>query len=207
MIQSKYFMTFEATSLIDQIRIYFEAYSRRDVYEHTCEVIAVYDKLSQSLDIPESIKIKGRIAALLHDVGRIVATPDLVEFCEAYGKIATEDELKTVGILHQFASKFIAMTVFGIEDETILCAIECHTTLKGNPSIADKLVFLADKLSWNEADTEELIRKMNAQLSTSIDLALFEYHKAIYENRNELSCYHEWSDEAYHYLNGVIFNE
>ena len=43
MIQLKYFMTFEATSLIDQIRIYFEAYSRRDVYEHTCEVIEVYD--------------------------------------------------------------------------------------------------------------------------------------------------------------------
>jgi len=207
MIQSKYFMTLEATSLLDQIRIYFEGFSRSDVYEHTCEVIAVYDKLINFIDIPESLKKKGRVAVMLHDVGRVVEHSDIVKFCEENGKIATESELKAVGILHQYASKFIAMTVFGIEDESVLNAIECHTTLKGNPGILDKLVFLVDKMSWKEADSVDLIRKMNDHLSTSIDLALYEYHKAMYENRKAMLCYHEWSNEAYHYLNKVVSNE
>jgi len=200
-------MTLEATSLLDQIRIYFEGFSRSDVYEHTCEVIAVYDKLINFIDIPESLKKKGRVAVMLHDVGRVVEHSDIVKFCEENGKIATESELKAVGILHQYASKFIAMTVFGIEDESVLNAIECHTTLKGNPGILDKLVFLVDKMSWKEADSVDLIRKMNDHLSTSIDLALYEYHKAMYENRKAMLCYHEWSNEAYHYLNKVVSNE
>lgn len=207
MIQSKYYMTLKATSLLEQIQTYFEGFSRSDVYEHTCEVIAVYDKLTNLIDIPESLMKKGRVAVMLHDVGRVVEHSDIVKFCEENGRIASESELKAVGILHQFASKFIAKTVFCIEDETVLNAIECHTTLKGNPGIVDKLVFLADKMSWKEADSEDLIRKMNAQLSTSIDLALYEYHKTMYDNRKAMSCYHTWSNEAYHYLNEVVSNE
>jgi HD superfamily phosphohydrolase YqeK len=207
MIQSKYFMTLEATSLQEQIQTYFEGFSRSDVYEHTCEVIEVYDKLTNFIDIPESIKKKGKVAVMLHDVGRVVDHLDIVKFCEENGKIATESELKAVGILHQYASKFIAMTVFGIDDKTVLNAIECHTTLKGNPGIVDKLVFLADKMSWKEADSVDLIRKMNDHLSTSIDLALYEYHKAMYKNRKAMLCYHEWSNEAYHYLIKVVSNE
>ena len=101
MIKSKYFMTFEATTLLEQIRIYFEAFSRIDVYEHTFDVIEVFEKLAQSLDIPESIKKMGRVAVMLHDVGRVVEYSDIVGFCEENGKIATENELKSVGILHQ----------------------------------------------------------------------------------------------------------
>ena len=49
------------------------------------------------------------------------------------------------------ASKALAKQVFEIVDDAILSAICCHTTLKANPSLLDKTVFLADKIKWDGA--------------------------------------------------------
>ena len=43
-------------------------------------------------------------------------------------------------------SRFIA-NIYHIEDEDILSAIECHTTLKKEMNDYDKIIFLADKLA------------------------------------------------------------
>lgn len=186
------------------VKRYFEAFSREEVFEHTCEVRAVYDEIISSMNVSDLIKEQGKIAVLLHDVGRVVDYTDIVAFCENNGKYVSQSELKALGILHQFASKIIAKQVFGIEDTTILNAIECHTTLKANPSIVDKMVFLSDKLSWKESEMADLIYRMKMKLKNygeySLDLALFEYHKDMYDKRESMSCYHDWSLEAYHYL-------
>ena len=39
---------------------------------------------------------------------------------------------------------------FGIEDNEILSAIECHTTLKKNYSDIDLVLFVADKIKWDQ---------------------------------------------------------
>lgn len=186
------------------VKRYFEAFSREEVFEHTCEVRAVYDEIIASMNVSEHIKEQSKIAVLLHDVGRVVDYTDIVAFCENNGKPVSQSELKALGILHQFASKIIAKQEFGIEDMTILNAIECHTTLKENPNIVDKLVFLSDKLSWKEPEMADLIYRMRTKLKNygedSLDLALFEYHKDMYDKRESMPCYHDWSSEAYHYL-------
>ena len=193
------------------VKRYFEAFSREVVFEHTCEVRAVYDEIITSMNVSDLIIEQGKIAVLLHDVGRVVDYTDIVEFCENHGKPVSQSELKALGILHQFASKIIAKQVFGIEDTTILNAIECHTTLKANPSIVDKLVFLSDKLSWKEAEMADLIYRMKTKLKynveDSLDLALFEYQKDMYDKRESMPCYHDWSLEAYHYLNEKILEK
>ena len=193
------------------VKRYFEAFSREGVFEHTCEVHAVYDEILAMLNVSDLIKEQGKIAVLLHDVGLVVDYADIVAFCENNGKSVSQSELKALGILHQFASKIIAKHVFGIEDRTILNAIECHTTLKANPSIVDKMVFLSDKLSWKEPEMADLIYRMKTKLKynveDSLDLALFEYHKDMYDKRDSMPCYHDWSSEAYHYLNEKILEK
>ena len=44
----------------------------------------------------------------------------------------------------------MAQTWFGCFDPAVLSAIGCHTTLKANPGPLDLLVFLADKLAWDQ---------------------------------------------------------
>jgi len=52
--------------------------------------------------------------------------------------------------LHQRISKEIAYGYFHIEDEDILSAIKCHTTLKKEINDYNKIIFLADKLAWDQ---------------------------------------------------------
>ncbi len=58
-----------------------------------------------------------------------------------------EAELKYPFILHQKISRLLANTFFNVEDERILSSIECHSTLKANPTSYDMALFVADKLS------------------------------------------------------------
>ena len=37
-----------------------------------------------------------------------------------------------------------------VEDEEILSAVECHTTLKKNAGTYDQVLFISDKISWDQ---------------------------------------------------------
>ena len=94
-----------------------------------------------------------RLAGMLHDVAVIVPNPERVAFSRSLGLPVLPEEEQVPMILHQQHGKVMAQTVFGVQDERVLSAIECHTTLKANSSPLDRVVFLADKLSWDQQGT------------------------------------------------------
>lgn len=53
-------------------------------------------------------------------------------------------------IIHQKISKEMARDIFNIMDQEILDAVGCHTTLKKNSTILDKVLFVADKIEWDQ---------------------------------------------------------
>ena len=55
-----------------------------------------------------------------------------------------EAEQRYPFLLHQRISKLIAESVFNITDPNILSAIECHTTLKANPTAYDMKISIND---------------------------------------------------------------
>ena len=62
--------------------------------------------------------------------------------CEAYaGDLFTEKKL-----LHSPAGATLAKNEFGIEDKEILDAICYHTTGRGDMTLLEKIVYLADKI-------------------------------------------------------------
>ncbi len=185
---------FENNNLMENIESYYENFNMKSVYEHTLDVIY---QISMMKNLEDEIREKCIIAALLHDLGRVVKRSDIVMFCTDNGKIVSQNELNYLGILHQFASRIIATQVFKIEDTDILNAVECHTTLKMNPSIIDKILFLSDKLSWKEKEYIDLILKLKEKLDNSIDEAIFYYLETLHKQKGELACYHEWTEDAY----------
>lgn len=60
-----------------------------------------------------------------------------------------EEERKYSRIIHQKLSKAMAQEIFLIDDTDILSAIECHTTLKSDSTLTDKILFISDKISFN----------------------------------------------------------
>lgn len=90
---------------------------------------------------------KAYIAGLLHDVGGYYPNDKRVAIANEAGIPLLEEEEAYPLLIHQKISKFLARWKFGIFNDEILSAIECHTTLKANFTRLDLIVFLADKIS------------------------------------------------------------
>lgn len=64
-----------------------------------------------------------------------------------------EAERKFPMIIHQKLSRVIAKEIFKVEDEEILNAICCHTTLRKHATKMDLVLFVADKIEWDQKGT------------------------------------------------------
>ncbi len=56
-------------------------------------------------------------------------------------------------IIHQKLSRVIAKEIFKVENEEILNAICCHTTLRKHATKMDLVLFVADKIEWDQNGT------------------------------------------------------
>ncbi len=93
------------------------------------------------------------IAGQLHDCAKELDESLQKEMAYRYsGELFTEKKL-----LHSPAGALFALEEFGITDPDILDAITYHTTGRGNMSLLEKIVYLADKLepSRTYADLEK----------------------------------------------------
>jgi HD superfamily phosphohydrolase YqeK len=194
---SKYTMTLECNDLKSNIQKYFEVFNRHETYEHTLDVLVELKKLQSHIEFDWRTC---ETAVLMHDLGRVVEKEDLVTLCEEQGHSFKTGERDLPSILHQIASRIIAEHVFGIENLEVLNALECHTTLKASPSVTDKAVFLADKLSWKETAYQGMVTALNRKLEKSYDEAIFHYLSDLHNKRDVLKCYHIWSKEAYQFM-------
>jgi HD superfamily phosphohydrolase YqeK len=102
-------------------------------------------------------------------------------------------------ILHQRLSKVIAEEDFHITDEKILSAIECHSTLKVNPSDYDMALFIADKLAWDQNGKAPFYDVVADALKQSLEKASLVYMNYIVENKMILYP-HEWFEESVTFL-------
>lgn len=112
-----------------------------------CQVAEISIELAKKyeLNIEKCI-----IASLLHDISVIMIQDQMYAFAKENNWTIDLAEEKNHFLLHQRLSRVIAQKEFCILDEEILSAIECHTTLKKNSSDYDKVVFIANKIAWDQ---------------------------------------------------------
>jgi HD superfamily phosphohydrolase YqeK len=109
-------------------------------------------------------------------------------------------------ILHQKLSVVIASDIFGVTDEAVLSAIGCHTTLKANASPLDKVVFIADKIAWDQPYTAPFLEGVLASLEQSLDQAVLHYLHYLWQQRDTIPVIHPWFVAAYEQLKGLEGN-
>lgn len=143
---------------------------------------------------------KASCAAYLHDISEIIPDHEMVSHANALPIKIFDEEIKFPMILHQKLSKAIANQVFAINDDEILNAIECHTTLKQQPSTMDMILFISDKMSWDSKYNETFIQDVRKGFDKSLEHACYAYVKFLYDNRASLKVLHPWTSDAYHYL-------
>ena len=109
------------------------------------------------------------LAGILHDIAVTVPNAERVALSRALDLTVLQEEEQVPMILHQQHGKIFARDLFGVQHERILNAIECHTTLKANSSQLDRLVFLADKISWDQPGIPPYLDDLLAALEHGLD--------------------------------------
>lgn len=179
--------------VIDKIKNKYLNNNKADVLKHVEDVadIAVGLAKAYNLDID-----KINLAALLHDISGIMAPQEMYEFAKMRGLEIDPAEEKYNALLHQRISKIIAQEDFEITDSDILNAIECHTTLRKNATVYDKVIFIADKISWDQKGVPSYDDLLKSAATESLDAACYSYIKYQFDN-NLLVMPHQWLMEAY----------
>lgn len=106
-------------------------------------------------------------------------------------------------IIHQKLSRVIAKEIFKVEDEEILNAICCHTTLRKHATKMDLVLFVADKIEWDQKDTT-IFNRNKKGLEKSLEKAAFVYISYLWERKDTLKVIHPWLEEAYWDLKGIV---
>ena len=143
--------SFTPTGKIDNdIKAFLLKYNKEFTYKHSIRVANEAKKIAEKFHVD---KEKAAIAGYLHDISGIFPNEERIAVAEEFGVAIVEAERKFPMIIHQKLSRVIAKEIFKIEDEEILNAICCHTTLRKHATKMDLVLFVADKIEWDQKGT------------------------------------------------------
>ena len=185
--------------LKNEIKQYLVSKNCEKTYYHCMEVGEYAYQLGEKyLTSPEKVSIAG----YLHDISAIYPNNQRISVAQKYGIELNEAEMAFPMIIHQKISKSIAKMDFGIEDNEILSAIECHTTLKKNYSDIDFVLFVADKIKWDQEGKPPYLDGLLQALNCSLENAAYFYIDYIL--KHDIKVVHPWLWDAYNQLNLII---
>ncbi|EGO2738057.1 HD domain-containing protein [Enterococcus faecalis] len=185
--------------LKNEIKQYLVSKNCEKTYYHCMEVGEYAYQLGEKyLTSPEKVSIAG----YLHDISAVYPNNQRINVAQKYGIELNEAEMAFPMIIHQKISKSIAKIDFGIEDNEILSAIECHTTLKKNYSDIDLVLFVADKIKWDQEGKPPYLDGLLQALNCSLENAAYFYIDYIL--KHDIKVVHPWLWDAYNQLNLTI---
>lgn len=139
---------------------------------------------------------KVKLAALCHDIRGVMTPQEMYDFAIAKGLNIDPAEEEYHALLHQRISRIMVQEEYGITGPDVLNAVECHTTLRKNASIYDKVVFIAGKISWTQEGVHSYDNLLNSPTTESLNEACYLYIKYQFDN-DLLVMPHRWLIEAF----------
>jgi len=143
-------------------------------------------------------------AGWLHDISTVIPNNQRIEVARQLQIEVLPEEESFPMIIHQKISKVMAQEIFKINDQEILNAIGCHTTLRSNSTLLDQVLFVADKISWDQIGIPPYINELNRNLEESLTHGAFAYINYLWERKETLRVVHPWLREAYEELNNNV---
>lgn len=114
---------------------------------------------------------RARLAGLLHDCAKGLTAKEKLEKARKHNIPISKVEEKNPDMLHAKLGAFYARYKYDVEDQEVLCAIECHTTGKPNMTMLEKIIFVADYIEPNRRylkDMDEIRRKAFTDIDACI---------------------------------------
>ncbi|MGL5634020.1 MAG: bis(5'-nucleosyl)-tetraphosphatase (symmetrical) YqeK [Sarcina sp.] len=124
-------------------------------YKHVLGVAETSVKLARLYGADEE---KAKIAALAHDIAKELSIEKQKEILQTHNfEISYIDEASPQ-VLHSFVGSVLFAELFDFDDEEVLSAIDFHTTGRGDMSLLEKIIYIADYIepTRNYPGVEEL---------------------------------------------------
>jgi len=135
-------------------------------------------------------------AGWLHDISVIIPNHRRVALAQQLGLAVLPEEETLPMILHQKLSAVMAGSCFGIKTPAVAAAIRCHTTLRAGAGPLEKILFVADKIAWDQDGTPPYLAEIEAAAAQSLDDACRVYLRWLWQRRETLPVLHPWLVEA-----------
>lgn len=168
---------------------------------HVAQVAAEARRLAERFG---AVTEEAEVAGLLHDISAVIPNEERLAVAYAFGIEVLPAEAAFPMIIHQKLSVVLARELFGVSNPAPVSAIGCHTTLKADASLLDKVVFLADKIRWDQAGEPPYLADLYQALDRSLDHAAFCYLDYLWQRRTTLRVIHPWLVAAHQQLAAQI---
>lgn len=165
--------------------------------EHSAAVARETVRIAGLFGVDEA---QAAAAGWLHDISAAFAPADRLEAARRFGLTVLPEEEGFPLILHQKLSVVLARELFGETRGVVLAAIGCHTTLRRDATPLDKVLFVADKIAWDQADAAPYLAEITAALDQSLDAAVLVYLNWMWAQRSTLRVVHPWLRAAFSQL-------
>lgn len=176
------------------------AHGKEVIWAHSQAVAEEAAVLAQRFGVDEDA---AREAALCHDLGGMYPAQEMLEKAQAMGMEIDPAEAKYPFLLHQRFSAMVCREQLCITREDILQAVACHTTLRAQASRLDMVVFLADKLAWDQSGKPPYEADVRNALQTSLEAACLAHMNHVIDHGMILMP-HAWLLEAKDWLSGLV---
>ena len=153
-------------------------------FEHTLGVAYTCQALAMRYEYDLQ---KAELAGLLHDCAKRFDNENMLLKCQKREIPMTDGELRDPSLLHAKLGAWYAREKYGIDDQEILTAIECHTTGKKDMSLLDKILYVADYIEPGRYKASEL-PAMRKLAFIDLDLACLSIMESILKYLESTNC-------------------
>lgn len=170
------------------IQNFFTINDDKETLDHTLKVAAEARRVAQLYNVDS---LKAEQVGLLHDISNVIPVKEMMHVAEVLSIEILPEERTYARIVHQKLSKAMAIEIFNINDEEMLNAIECHTTMKPQSTLLDKVLFISDKISWELPGDHLYLKDIRTKVDEHklIDGILI-YLNNIWEQRDKMKLVH-----------------
>lgn len=175
-------------SLLHDVGAFFKLHDDLATWDHTLKVTSHAVRIARLYDVDP---MQAEQAALLHDISNVIPVSLFLEAASKADITVLEEELSYPRIIQQKLSRAMAEQLFELNDPQVLEAIACHTTLRAAASPLAKVVFIADKVAWEQAEEHAYLNEIRQHVDEGqLDEAILVYLNHVWSQRDKLRLVH-----------------
>ncbi len=189
------------TEQIQEIKKKLKHKLDKERYQHTLGVMYTASCLAMAhgADMEQAM-----LAGLLHDCAKCIPNTEKVKLCEKHHLDISHVERENPFLLHSRLGAFLAKSEYGVEDLTILHAIEVHTTGEENMSLLDKIIFVADYIEPHRNKAPNLTEIRNLAFHNLDEAVLRILYDTLHYLNQKKGAIDKKTQETYEYYQKLL---